>query len=70
MCLSPQVLEKLAQEQVTLNARSSSAEEAFKAAHTEHDKLIISSKEAQHAKEQAKQVSCSTARTLLFVDGG
>ena len=51
-----QVLEKLRQEQSGFEAQSRNVGEAMRSLSLEQDKLIISSKEAQHAKEQVKQV--------------
>ncbi len=55
----PQVLERMRQDQLGAELRSRTVEEAMRAAVKEHDRLLISSKEAQHEKDAAVQVGRS-----------
>ncbi len=55
-CAPPQVLDRMRQEQVVAEVRSRAVEESLRATGKEHERLLITSKETQHAREQAKQV--------------
>eukprot|EP00983_Pelagomonas_calceolata_P029270 917073-Pelagomonas_calceolata.AAC.5 len=58
MCVFPQVLDKVRQEQLGFGPYVQSLEAALQAKDSEHSRLTQALLEAQHAKEKAKQVQC------------
>lgn len=59
-----QVLEKLKEEAVGFDPHIRNLEETIKAKAAEHDAAIVANREAQHAKEVAKQVGASSVSII------